>query len=122
MQVDEKALNFSKILNKNKSLKNSKFSRNNIDCYSEPFIFSKTPELNKNSDGEPAAKKPKQNASSTNFSCENCPVFKVSISQLQEDLNLKLSGYSELHSYLCSERQIFQLEKHNALYKLSKLE
>ena len=80
------------------------------------------PEINKNSDGEPAAKKPKQNASSTNVICENCPVLQVSISQLQEDLTLKTSECSELHSYLRSERDFFQLEKQSALDKISELE
>ena len=73
MQGDKDALNFSKLLKKNKKL----------GWYKEPFIFPKTPEISRNSNGEPAAKKPKQNASPTNFFCENCPVLQVSISQLQ---------------------------------------
>ena len=104
MQGDKDVLNFSKSLKKNKKLKDSKFSKKKIGWYSEPFIFPKTPDVNKNSDGEPAAKKPNRNASSTNFICENCPVLQVFISQLQEDLTLKTSECSELHSHLYSER------------------
>ena len=103
MQDDKDALNFSKSLKKKKKLQDSKFSKNKIGWYSEPFIFPKTPEVNKKSDGEPAAKKPKRNASPTNFICENCPVLQVSISLLQEDITLKTSECSELHSHLCSE-------------------
>ena len=80
MQGDKDALSFSKSLKKNKKLKDSKFSKNKIGWYSEPFIFPKTPEVNKNFDGEPSAKKPKRNASPTNLICE-----------LQEDLTLKIS-------------------------------
>ena len=43
MQGDKDALNFSK---KNRKII-SKFSKNKIDWYSEPFIFPKTPEVNK---------------------------------------------------------------------------
>ena len=96
-------LNFSKSLKKNKKLKDSKFPENKRGWYKELFIFPKTPEVNKNSDGKPAAKKPKRNASPTNFICENCPVLQVSISLLQEDITLKTSECSELHSHLCSE-------------------
>ena len=81
MQGDKDALNFSKSLKKNKKLKDSK----------EPFIFPKMPEVNKNSDGNPAAKKSKRNAIPTNFICEKCPGLEVSISELQKDLNLKTS-------------------------------
>ena len=80
------------------------------------------PEVNKNSDGEPAAEKPKRNASPNDFICENCPVLQVSISQLQEDFTLKTSECSELHSHLCSEREFFQLKKKSALDKISELE
>ena len=60
MQDDKDVLNFSKSLKKNKKLKDSKFSKKKIGWYSEPFIFPKMPEVNKNSDGEPAAEKPKR--------------------------------------------------------------
>ena len=122
MQGDKEALNFSKFLKENRKIKDTKFSRNKIGWYSEPFIFPKTPEVNKNSVGEPAAKKPKQNASPTNFICENCPVLEASISQLQEDLTLKVSECLELHSHLCPESEFFQLEKQSALDKISELE
>ena len=59
MQGDKDALNFSKSLKKNKKLKDSKFPENKRGWYKELFIFPKTPEVNKNSDGKPAAKKPK---------------------------------------------------------------
>ena len=85
IQGDEKALKFSESLDQNKNFKNSNFSRKKWGWYSEPFIFSKTPEVNKNSDSEPAAKKPKQNTIHTNFNSENCPVLQVFISQLQEE-------------------------------------
>ena len=49
-------------------------------------------------------------------------MLQISISQLQEDLTLKIPECSELHSNLCSERQFFQLEKQSALDKLSELE
>ena len=122
MQGDKDALNFSKLLKKNRKIKDTKFSRNKIGWYIEPFIFPETPEVKKNSDGEPAAKKPKQNASPTDFICENCPALQVSISQLQEDLALKTSECSELHSHLRSEREFFQLEKQSTLDKISELE
>ena len=77
--------------------------------YREPF-FLKTPEVNKNSDVEPAAKKPKPNTS-PNFNCENCPVLQVSISQLQNDLTLKTSECSELNSHLFSEREFLYAKK-----------
>ena len=89
MEGDQDALNFSKSLKNNKKLKDSKFTQNKRAWYKEPFIFPKRPEVNKNSDGKPAAKK--QNASPTNFICENCPVLEVSISELQKDLTLKTS-------------------------------
>ena len=122
MQGDKDALNFSKSLKKNKKLKGSKFSKNKIGQYSEPFIFPKTPEVNKNSDGKSATKKKQRNASPTNLICENCPVLQDSISQLQEDLIVKTSQCSELHSHLCSESELFQLEKQSALDKISELE
>ena len=122
MQCDKEALNFSKSLKKNKKLKESKFSKNKIGWYSETFIFPKTTEVNKISDGEPAAKKPKRNTSPINFISEKCPVLQVSISQLQEDLTLKTLECSELHSHLCLERAFFQLEKQSALDKISELE
>ena len=50
---------------------------------------------------------------------KNCPVLQVSISQLQEDLTLKTSKCSELHSHFCSEREFLQLEKQSALDKIS---
>ena len=87
MQGDQDALNFSKSLKKTKKLKDSKF------WYKEPFIFPKTPEVNKNSDGKPAAKKPKRNASPTNFICEKYPVLQLSISEPQKDLTLKISEF-----------------------------
>ena len=74
------------------------------------------PEVNKNSDDESVAKKPKQNANPTNFICESCPVLQVSISQLQEDLTLKTSEWSELLSHLCSKREFFELEKQSAKF------
>ena len=122
MQGDKDTLNFSKPLKKNKKLKDSKFPKNKIGWYNEPFIFPKTPEVNKNSDGEPATKNTKRNASPTKFICENCPDLPVSISQLQKDLSLKTSECSELHSHLRSEREFFQLEKQSALEKISELE
>ena len=67
MQGDKDALNLSKSLKKNKKLKDPKFPKKERGWYKEPFIFPKTPEVNKNSDGKPAAKKPKRNASPTNF-------------------------------------------------------
>ena len=122
MQGNKDVLIFSKFLRKNRKMKDTKFSKNKIGCYSEPFIFPKTPEVNKNCDGKPAAKIPKRNSSPTNFICENCPALQVSVSQLQEDLTLKTSECSELHSHLCSEREFFQLEKQSALEKFSELE
>ena len=104
MQGDKDALNFSKSLKKNKKLKDSKFPKNKRGWYKEPFIFPKRPEVNKNSDGKPAAKKPKPNASPTNCICENCPVLQVSISELQKDLTLKTSECSKLHSDLFRKR------------------
>ena len=121
MQGDKDALNLSKLLKKNKKMKKSKFSKNKKGWYSEPF-FPKMPEVDKNFDGEPAAKKPKRNAIPTNFNWENCPVLQVSISQLQKDLTLKTSECSELHSHLCSKREFFQLQKQSALDKISELE
>ena len=112
IQGDEKALKFSESLDQNKNFKNSNFSRKKWGWYSEPFIFSKTPEVNKNSDSEPAAKKPKQNTIHTNFNSENCPVLQVFISQLQEELTLKTSECSELHSHLCQKK--IHLEKQSA--------
>ena len=122
MQGDKDALNFSKSLKKNKKLKDSKFPKNKRGWYKEPFIFPKRPEVNKNSDGKPAAKKPKPNASPTNCICENCPVLQVSISELQKDLTLKTSECSKLHSDLCLEREFFQLEKQSTLDRISELE
>ena len=58
-RVIKMLLNFSKSLKKNKKLKDSKFPENKRGWYKELFIFPKTPEVNKNSDGKPAAKKPK---------------------------------------------------------------
>ena len=121
MQGDKDALNFSYLLKKNKKIEKSKFSKNKKGWYSEPF-FPKTPEVQENFDGEPAAKKSKQNASPTNFNCDNCPVLQVSISQLQKDPILKTSESSALYSHLCSERELFQLEKQSAVDKISKLE
>ena len=66
MQGDKDALNFSKSLKKNKKL----------GWYKEPFIFPKTPEISRNSNGEPAAKKPKQNASPTNFFVRTVQFYK----------------------------------------------
>ena len=79
-------------------------------------------EVKKYSDGKPAAKKPKSNASPTNFTCEDFPVLQVSVSELQKDLTLKTSECSKLHSDLCLERESFQLEKHSALDRISELE
>ena len=121
-RVIKMLLNFSKSLKKNKKLKDSKFPENKRGWYKEPFIFPKRPEVNKNSDGKPAAKKPKPNASPTNCICENCPVLQVSISELQKDLTLKTSECSKLHSDLCLEREFFQLEKQSTLDRISELE
>ena len=79
-------------------------------------------EVKKYSDGKPAAKKPKSNASPTNFTCEEFPVLQVSVSELQKDLTLKTSECSKLHSDLCLEREFFQLEKHSALERISELD
>ena len=79
-------------------------------------------EVRKYSDGKPAAKKPKSNASPTNFNCEDSPVLQVSVSELQKVLTLKTSECSKLHSDLCLEREFFQLEKHSALDRISELE
>ena len=108
MQGDKDALNFCYSLRKNKKIEKSKFSKNKKGWYSEPF-FPQTPEVKESFDGELAAKKPKLNASPTNFNCENCPVLQVSISQLQKYPTLKTSECSELHSYLYSEREFFSV-------------
>ena len=92
MQGDKDALNFSKSLKKNKKLKGSKFSQNKRAWYKEPFIFPKRPEVNKISEGKPAAKKPKPNASRTNFICENCPKLQTTCFYLILGFFNKISG------------------------------
>ena len=57
-------------------MEESKFSRNKTGWYSASFS-PKMPEVNKNSDGKPAAKKPKQNASPANLNYKNYPVLQV---------------------------------------------
>ena len=108
MQGDKDALNFCYSLRKNKKIEKSKFSKNKKGWYSEPFS-PQTTEVKESFDGKLAAKKPKLNASPANFNCENCPVLQVSISQLQKYPTLKTSECSELHSYLCSEREFFSV-------------
>ena len=102
------ALNFCYSLRKNKKIEKSKFSKNKKGWYSEPFS-PQTPEVKESFDSELAAKKPKLNAGPINFNRENCPVLQVSISQLQRYPTLKTSECSELHSYLCSEREFFSV-------------
>ena len=112
-----------KLLMKNKTMKNSKFSKNKIGWYSELFIFPKTPEVNKNSDGKPAAEKPKRSASPTNSSCENCPVLQLCISQLKEELTLKkIQMLIIAFTFMFTKTIFFQLEKQSALDKISELE
>ena len=112
-----------KLLMKNKTMKNSKFSKNKIGWYSELFVFPKTPEVNKNSDGKPAAEKLKRSASPTNSSCENCPVLQLCISQLKEELTLKkIQMLIIAFTFMFTKTIFFQLQKQSALDKISELE
>ena len=100
MQGDKNVLNFSKLLKKNKKMKDSKFSKSKIGWHNEPFIFPKTTEVDKNSYGE--------------------SISIVRIVQFYKSLS---HNYRKtLHSHLCSERKNFQLEKQSTLDNISELE
>ena len=115
---------FYKKLQDNENLKQKKYSKNAKDWYTKKLCFSTTTkkEILK-SDGEPAAKKTKNRFQSFKFTLSGVSCFEMlSLSKLQNDLDLKAEECNDLHSHLDLQKESFEKQIKSALEKIYNLE
>ena len=116
MQADLKS--FYKKLEYNLRIKQKNYSKNIKDRYTKRFAFPPPPKKRLQSlMVNLPPRKQKTDASPSSFSCQECQVLKcsLSLSKLQNDLDLKTGKCNDLHSRLDFQKESFKKQRKGAV-------